>query len=146
VQDVKARALLVSTSFAVIAAIAVIGCCPPDLAIGDRTVEKLAIPSAQYPLAGFWKWKDNSQDDFGVAIAPARNGFYSISFCGLAGDFKPGQWNPNSKIYGDSDYRVIDLNTIDAKDYRGIFRRLYPFESRTSTRPVAPVNQTFFNH
>src|SRR5437773_5469636 len=72
----------------------------------DRTAEELAVRSEDYPLAGFWKIKKS--DEWGLAIAPAGDGYYSISFCGPGGCFKPGTYRPNSKIIGDSSYRVIN--------------------------------------
>lgn len=105
----------------------------------DRTrkAERLAVPSSEYPLAGFWKEKPSYE--FGLAIAPAGNGFYSISFCGPGGCFKPGTYRPNSKIYGDTAYKVIDANTIDVLGAGGL-SRYYRFPSRTATQPVAPPN------
>jgi hypothetical protein len=62
-------------------------------------------------LNGFWK--DQCEDDFGLKIEPAAGGQYSISFCGPGGCFEPGTYRPNSPIFGDEAYRVIDANTIE---------------------------------
>jgi hypothetical protein len=62
-------------------------------------------------LTGFWK--DHCEDDFGLKIEPAGNDQYSISFCGPGGCFEPGTYRPNSPIFGDQRYRVIDANTIE---------------------------------
>jgi hypothetical protein len=101
--------------------------------------EKLAMPSADYPLAGFWK--SAPSDDFGVAIAPAGNGLYSVSFCGPGGCFEPGTYRPNSKIYGDQKYKVIDVNTVEIGGQAG-FDRYYRFESRTSTQQITGANSS----
>jgi hypothetical protein len=62
-------------------------------------------------LAGFWK--DHCEDDFGLKIAQAGANLYSISFCGPGGCFEPGTYRPNSPIFGDHAYRVIDADTIE---------------------------------
>jgi hypothetical protein len=68
--------------------------------------------SASRPkLAGFWK--DHCEDDFGLKIAQAGANLYSISFCGPGGCFEPGTYRPNSPIFGDQAYRVIDADTIE---------------------------------
>jgi hypothetical protein len=128
-----------------LAGVAIVGCgCPGSDVDYSRAVEKLAVPSTEYPLAGFWKWSDPPQpNDAGVAIAPAGNGMYSISFCGTVADFRPGEWTDNSKIYGDPSYKVVDLNTIEIKGEGGVWSRLYRFASRTTTRPSAPVNPSW---
>ena len=62
-------------------------------------------------LAGFWK--DHCEDEFGLKIEPAGPEMYSISFCGPGGCFEPGTYRPNSAIFGDEAYRVIDANTLE---------------------------------
>jgi hypothetical protein len=62
-------------------------------------------------LSGFWK--DHCEDDFGLKIEPAGEGLYSISFCGPGGCFEPGTYRPNSPIFGDESYRVIDADTLE---------------------------------
>lgn len=62
-------------------------------------------------LTGFWK--TDCRDDFGIKIEPAGGDLYSISFCGPGGCFKPGQWTPNSAIFGDAAYRVLSADTIE---------------------------------
>lgn len=88
----------------------------------DRIAEKLAVPSQSHPLAGFWK--DECSDDFGLAIAPAGKGLYSISFCGPGGCFVPGTYRPNSPIVGDPSYRVVNNNTIDVDGRNGFARSI----------------------
>jgi hypothetical protein len=68
-------------------------------------------PTVQMPFIGFWKV--NKHQQFGVAIADAGKGMYSISFCGPGGCFEPGEWTPNTTIVNDSHYRIIDENTIE---------------------------------
>ena len=95
----------------------------------DRTAEELAVPSEDYPLAGFWKVNPESQ--FGIAIAPAGDGYYSISFCGPRGCFRPGQWRPNTRIIDDNSFRVVNSDCIDIYQ-RDEYVRHRRFKSRTS--------------
>lgn len=74
--------------------------------------------SAEWPagrprpdLSGFWK--DHCEDGHGLKIEPAGGDLYSISFCGPGGCFEPGTYRPNSKIFGDESYRVIDANKLE---------------------------------
>ena len=83
----------------------------------DRTAELAAIPSALHPYAGFWK--SDPKDNFGLAIAPATEGYYSISFCGPGGCFKPGTYRPNSRIEGDPNYQIVNVNTIKVSTSSG---------------------------
>jgi len=71
----------------------------------------------EYPFIGFWKNK--CSENFGLAIDKADNGFYSVSFCGPGGCFKPGTYRPTTKIIGDSAYKVIDNNTIQVEGLDG---------------------------
>jgi len=103
-------------------AAALTGCGPPD-----RRAEQAAIPSATHPLAGFWKSPDCT-DRFGLAISPADQ-LYSVSFCGPGGCFAPSSYRPNTAIVGDSQYRVIDNNTIEVSGRDG-FRKYVRCPSR----------------
>lgn len=67
-------------------------------------------PTPQKPFIGFWK--NNSYEQFGVAIDDAGNGLYSISFCGPGGCFEPGEWRRNTTIVNDPSYRIINEDTI----------------------------------
>ena len=87
----------------------------------SRTAERLAVPSAAYPLAGFWK-VGGCSDRWGLAIAPAGNGYYSVSFCGPGGCFAPGSYRPNSRLVGDANYRVLDVNTLEIRGADGFIR------------------------
>lgn len=89
------------------------------------------VRSSEYPLAGFWK--DKCSDNWGLAIAPAGNGYYSISFCGPRRCFEPGTFRPNSKIINDPDYRVIDNDTIEMRGKDGWTRNL-----RCPVPPMSP--------
>lgn len=62
-------------------------------------------------LVGFWK--DHCDEDFGLKIAKAGEGRYSVSFCGPGGCFEPGTYRPHTAILGDPDYRVIDADTLE---------------------------------
>lgn len=70
-----------------------------------------------YPLIGLWK--SSCTDDFGLAIARAGDGKYSVSFCGPGGCFKPGTYRPDTPIYDDSNYKVIDTDTLKVKGLDG---------------------------
>ena len=80
-------------------------------------IEKQGKPSKAYPLGGFWK-KD-LKHDHGLAIGKAPEGLYFISFYGPNGCFEKGAYRPNSAIMGDSDYRILDTNTIEVKGKKG---------------------------
>lgn len=80
-------------------------------------IEKQAKPSKRYPLGGFWK--RNPKHDHGLAIGPAGEGKYYISFCGPGGCFDKGTYRANSTIEDDPSYRVIDTNTIEVKGQKG---------------------------
>jgi len=68
-------------------------------------------------LSGFWK--DHCEDDFGLRIDAAGGGLYSISFCGPGGCFEPGTYRPNSSIFGDESYRVVDADTVEVLGHDG---------------------------
>ena len=80
-------------------------------------IEKQGKPSKVHPLGGFWK-KD-LKHNHGLAIGKAPGGLYFISFCGPGGCFEKGTYRSNSTIVGDSDYRVLDQNTLEIKGKRG---------------------------
>jgi hypothetical protein len=81
----------------------------PPLRPGDSAEWPADRPKPN--LSGFWK--DHCEDDFGLKIESAGGDLYSISFCGPGGCFKPGTYRPNSPIFGDQAYRVIDGNTLE---------------------------------
>ena len=112
-------------------ALSLMGCASPDNP-ERRMAERLAVPSDDYPLAGFWK--EQGANTWGLAIAPFKDGLYSISFCGPGGCFEPGTYRPNSKIYGDKKYRVISVNTIELSRRNGQVGTYYRFKSRTSSK------------
>lgn len=97
-------------------------------------VEKAATPSQKYPLAGFWKEK--AEHDWGLAITPAKNNQYSVSFCGPGGCFEPGTYRPDTSILNDPLYKIIDDNTIEVKGADG-FTRYTRYQSRISAQQVA---------
>jgi hypothetical protein len=105
---------------------ALVACRPPD-----RRAEDTAVPTAEHPLAGFWK-SGGCADQFGLAIAPA-GGLYSVSFCGPGGCFAPGTYRPNTSIVNDSNYRVLDNNTIEVAG-RGGFTKYVRCPSRVNRR------------
>lgn len=81
-------------------------------------VEKNAVPSATHPLAGFYK-DENCNDNFGWAIGPANEKEYYVSFCGPGGCFAEDTYRPNTTIYNDSNYEVINENTIKFQSKQG---------------------------
>lgn len=82
-------------------------------------IKRQAKPTKTHPLGGFWK--RNPTHDHGLAIGPAEDDYF-ISFCGPSGCFEKGTYRPNSRIVGDTDYRVIDNNTIEVKGKKGFTR------------------------
>ena len=92
------------------------GCLDND--VSKRAAEQLAVKSETHPYSCFWK-KSDCKDRFGIAIAPAGEELYSLSFCGPGGCFEPGTYRPNSKIEGDSAYKIVDENTIEIKGKKG---------------------------
>ena len=87
----------------------------------DRRPERIAVATPYHPLAGFWK-EGGCDDDFGLAIVPAGEGLYSVSFCGPGGCFKPGTYRRDTPIVGDADYRVLDNDAIEVSGGGGFAR------------------------
>jgi len=91
-----------------------------------REAELTAIPTVDFPYAGFWKTNDCTAS-YGLAIAPAGSpGLYSVSFCGPGGCFEPGTYRPNTTLMNDEKYWVIDLDTIEVGgcgERTGLFTR-----------------------
>ena len=100
---------------------------PPD---PNWYIEKEAKPGKKHPLGGFWK--QNKNHDHGLAIGPAEDGKYFISFCGPGGCFEKGTYRANSTIEDDPHYRVIDINTIEIKGKKG-FNKYVRVKSRKNT-------------
>ena len=77
-----------------------------DRTVNSRTIHLLASinPGPKHPFAGFWK--SECKDEFGLAIAAAGEGIYSVSFCGPGGCFKPGTYRPNTSLVGDPAYKI----------------------------------------
>jgi hypothetical protein len=86
----------------------------------DRLAEKTAIASPSHPYAGFWK-RPGCANNFGLAIAPAGAETYSVSFCGPGACSKITQ-SRTTKLAGDSDYRIVDKDTIDVSQTDGFAR------------------------
>jgi hypothetical protein len=49
----------------------------------------------------------------GLLLAGPPEDANSISFCGPGGCSKPGTYRPNSPIFGDPSYRVVDADIIE---------------------------------
>lgn len=90
---------------------------PPD---PNWHIEREARKTKTHPLGGFWKRK--TKHEFGLAIGPAEDGKYFISFCGPGGCFEKGTYRQNSTIIDDPLYRVIDDNTIEVEGKKGFSR------------------------
>jgi hypothetical protein len=87
-------------------------------------------PTADYPFVGFWE--RSCSDGFGLAIDAQKDGFYSVSFCGPGGCFKPGTYRPNTRLAGDSNYKILDTDTIEVLGSDGFSRYV-----RCNKPPVA---------
>lgn len=90
-------------------------------------IERQAKPTKLHPLSGFWK--RDPKHDHGLAIGPADDNKYFISFCGPGGCFEKGKYRPNSTIEGDPDYRIIDSATMEVKGKKG-FNKYVRVKSR----------------
>ncbi len=75
-----------------------------------------------YPYVGFWKPK--CSNGFGLAINKVDNGYYSVSFCGPGGCFKPGTYRPNTKLVNDPSYKVTSTNVIEVNGKDGFTKYL----------------------
>ena len=64
-------------------------------------------------------WKEDCQEKFGLQIKPAGDGFYSVSFCGPGGCFKPGSYRPNTRIVGDPMYESVSESKLRIKNADG---------------------------
>jgi hypothetical protein len=60
-------------------------------------------------------WKDKCSNYYGIQIKYIEKELYSVSFCGLDGCFKPGEWTPNSRIEGDPEYKIISPTELGIK-------------------------------
>ena len=101
---------------------------PPD---PNWHIENEAKPKKKYPLGGFWKRSPNH--DHGIAIGPSNDGQYFVTFCGPGGCFKKGTYRPNTSIVNDSNYRVIDVDTIEVKGKKRKFNKYVRVKSRETS-------------
>lgn len=60
-------------------------------------------------------WKSNCSDFWGVLIKPAADGLYAVTFCGLSGCLKAGEWTPDTRIENDPMYQVVSSTEIRIK-------------------------------
>jgi len=88
-----------------------------DLGKDSSNIALLLESDPEYPLVGLWK--TSCDDNFGLSVARAAEGHYSVSFCGPGGCFKPGTYRPNTSIHDDPNYEVVDNNTIKVKGADG---------------------------
>lgn len=84
----------------------------------SHNIQTFLTPDKDFPFIGFWKTK--CENDFGLAIEKTADGKYSVSFCGPGGCFK----TRSTTIINDSNYRIIDENTIEQREKSG-FQRYY---------------------
>ena len=92
----------------------------PQRLASNALVESKAVPSATHPLAGFWK--ERCSDEWGLAIGPISPKMYFVSFCGPGGCFAEGTYRPNSQLYDDLHYHIIDTDHIDVLGGNGFTR------------------------
>jgi hypothetical protein len=79
----------------------------------SRTSNNVASTIQQdpaYPMVGFWK--ASCSNDFGLAIEAAKDGKYSIVFCGPGACGRRDRF-PAIDIQRDPHYRILDANTIE---------------------------------
>ncbi len=80
----------------------------------------LTCESRGTEYTGFWK--HDCADNFGIQIKPSGDRLYSVSFCGPGGCSEPGEWTPNTRLEGDSQYKIISADELgirrkDKDDY-----------------------------
>jgi hypothetical protein len=92
-------------------------------------------PTESHPYSGFWADDGHCDEGFGLVIAPAGAGVYSVSFCGPGGCFEPGTYRPNTPLVGDSGYELINPDTIGVGVNGGGYQRY-------ERCPVAPNNSS----
>lgn len=86
----------------------------------SSNIESMLHYDDRYPWVGFWK--SNCSNTFGLAIDKAENGYYSVSFCGPSGCFKPGSYRPNTSLEDDDHYKLINNDTIEVEGRDGFSR------------------------
>jgi hypothetical protein len=69
--------------------------------------------TASHPLAGFWE--PSCGQEFGLAITPAGDGKYAVSFCGPGACYKPGTFTPDTSIHDDPNYSVYGPNSLGVR-------------------------------
>jgi hypothetical protein len=48
---------------------------------------------------------------------------YYVSFCGPGGCFAEGTYRPETPLYGDPSYRIVDTNTIEVQGWIGTWEK-----------------------
>lgn len=87
-----------------------------DLKRNSGNIESFLKPDNKFPYIGFWK--TDCIDDFGLAIEATSDGKYTVAFCGPGGCDRIDKL-PHTTLTGDSNYRIIDKNTIAQRGYSG---------------------------
>jgi hypothetical protein len=80
-------------------------------------------PTDGHPYSGLWADDGHCDEGFGLVIAPAGTGMYSVSFCGPGGCFEPGTYRPNTPLVGDPGYQLVDPDTIGVGVNGGGYQR-----------------------
>jgi hypothetical protein len=109
-------------SYAVLLALALAACGVEEgRLVPSKGVLAKAQATTEHPLSGFWEYPDCSKE-WGLAIGPMSTRTYFVSFCTEFDCFAEGTYRPETPIYGDPSYRVIDANSIDVLGDRGFTR------------------------
>lgn len=87
-----------------------------DLKRNSGNIETFLKPDKNFPYIGFWK--TDCIDDFGLAIEATSDGKYTVAFCGPGGCDRIDKL-PHTTLPGDSNYRIINENTIAQRGYSG---------------------------
>lgn len=86
-------------------------------------------------------WKGDCSDYYAIQIKSAEDQMYSVSFCGLRSCFAPGEWAPNTKIEGDSNYIVISPTEIKKRGKGGeTFSTYYKCDNDPTWEVKEPAN------
>jgi hypothetical protein len=99
-------------------------------------VEERAKPTVSHPLAGFWKpGRCSPEKAWGLAIGPVGPETYYVSFCGPSGCFAEGRYRPETKLYGDPEYKVLSENEVEIKGQSGFTKYVRCPDRRGDAQP-----------
>ncbi len=83
-----------------------------DRTRNSHNIASLLAKNPEYPFVGFWK--NNCENDFGLAIEAAGEGRYTVIFCGPGACDRRGSRPPIS-LQDHPHYRIIDANAIEER-------------------------------